>query len=98
MNLIRSLCLAAIICGINWNCNCAQSEEWKQLFNAKDLGGWDKFLGPKSGGYHDPKTSKERALGLNNDPQGVFTVVQKDGAGAIRVSGEVFGAITTKEA
>ena len=39
----------------------------------------------------------EPPLGLNNDPLGVFTVVEKDGAPAIRVSGEVFGAITTKE-
>ncbi|MCI0748287.1 MAG: DUF1080 domain-containing protein [Verrucomicrobia subdivision 3 bacterium] len=75
----------------------AQGAEWKSLFNGKDLSGWDTWLGPKSGGYHDPKKSKEAAIGLNTDPLGVFTVVEKDGAPAIRVSGQVFGAITTHE-
>jgi hypothetical protein len=70
---------------------------WKSLFNGKDLSGWDTFLGPKSSGYLDPSTTKEPPLGLNNDPLGVFTVVQKDGAPAIRVSGQLFGAITTHE-
>ncbi|HMJ66596.1 MAG TPA: DUF1080 domain-containing protein, partial [Candidatus Binatia bacterium] len=65
------------------------TNEWKQLFNGKDFSGWDKYLAPRMG-------TKE-PLGLNNDPLGVFTVVEKDGAPAIRVSGEVFGAITTKE-
>ena len=71
--------------------------QWKSLFNGKDLSGWDTWLGPKSSGYQDPKKAKEAAIGLNSDPLGVFTIVQKDGAPAIRISGEVFGAITTHE-
>jgi len=70
---------------------------WRQLFNGRDLSTWDTWLGPKSSGYQDPKTAKEPPLGLNNDPLRVFTVVEKDGAPAIRVSGQVFGAITSKE-
>ena len=54
---------------------------WTDLFNGKDLTGWDTYL---AGGY-----------GLNNDPKKVFTVVETDGAPAIRVSGEIYGAITT---
>src|SRR4030095_11699007 len=38
----------------------------------------------------------ETPLGWNNDPKGVFTIVETDGAPAIRVSGEIYGAITTK--
>ena len=45
---------------------------WTQLFNGKDFSNWDKYLGPKFGG--------KEPLGLNNDPLGVFTVVEKDGA------------------
>ena len=67
------------------------------LFNGVDLTGWDKWLGPTNSGYLDPKTTKEPPLGLNHDPLGVFTVVEKDGVPAIRVSGQVFGAITTQE-
>lgn len=70
---------------------------WKPLFNGRNLDGWDTWLGPRSSGYQDPKTAKEPAIGLNRDPLGVFTVVELDGQKVIRVSGEVFGAITTQE-
>jgi len=71
------------------------SAPWESLFNGRNLEGWDTWLGPKSGGYHDPATTKEPSIGLNQDPLGVFTIVSKDGAPAIRVSGQVFGAITS---
>ena len=61
----------------------ADSPGWHQLFNGKDLSGWDKWLGPKSGGYSDKATSKEPALGLNDDPFGVSTLVQKSGEGIL---------------
>jgi hypothetical protein len=54
---------------------------WRDLFNGKDLSGWDTYLA--------------KPYGLNNDPKGVFTVVETDGAPAIRVSGEIYSAITT---
>ncbi|HKQ40209.1 MAG TPA: DUF1080 domain-containing protein [Verrucomicrobiae bacterium] len=57
---------------------------WHDLFSGKDFTGWDTYLA--------------KPYGLNNDPKGVFTVVQTDGAPAIRISGEVYGAITTHEA
>ena len=57
---------------------------WRDLFNGKDLSGWDTYLA--------------KGFGLNNDPKGVFTVVETDGKPAIRVSGEIYGAITTHEA
>ncbi|MEO8429844.1 MAG: DUF1080 domain-containing protein, partial [Verrucomicrobiota bacterium] len=62
---------------------------WKSLFNGKDLSNWDKYIAPPKDG--------EPPLGLNNDPKGVFTVVQVDGAPAIRVSGEMFGGITARD-
>src|SRR5437867_12420098 len=71
-----------------------KTDDWKQLFNGKDLSGWDKYLAAK---YSRGAKVKEPPFGLNNDPLQVFTVVEKDGVPAIRISGEVFGAITTKE-
>lgn len=50
----------------------------RELFNGKNLDGWYKFV---------------RNRGVNNDPDGVFTVVD----GAIRVSGQDFGCVTTDE-
>src|SRR5205085_3188444 len=65
----------------------AQQTNWVQLFNGRDWQGLDRYLAPPSG-------SKE-PLGLNNDPRGVFTITNVDGRGAIHVSGEIYGAITT---
>lgn len=62
---------------------------WTQLFNGKDLTGWDTWLGR-------PFKEKE-AVGLNKDPNKVYTVVEADGKPAIRISGEVFGALTSKD-
>jgi hypothetical protein len=70
--------------------------EWQQLFDRKDLAGWDTWLGPERSGYVEPG-AKDPPLGLNKDPHGVFTVVEKDGAPAIRVSGQIFGAITSRD-
>ena len=51
------------------------------LFNGRDLAGWETYLAAP--------------YGLNNDPQQVFSIVEADGAPAIRISGEIFGALTT---
>lgn len=60
------------------------------LFNGKDLAGWDTWLGKPFKG--------DKVVGLNVDPDKVYTVVEVDGKPAIRISGQVFGALTTKEA
>src|SRR6185295_750048 len=51
----------------------AEPKPWTRLFNDKDLSGWDTYLGPA----YDP-VAKEFAgapLGLNNDPEHVFSTV-----------------------
>ena len=55
---------------------------WKALFNGKDLEGWDVYVGPGKG---------HPARGLNNDPDGVFTVGEIDGAPAMHVTGQTIG-------
>jgi hypothetical protein len=62
---------------------------WVQLFNSKDLSGWDTWLGR-------PFKGKE-VVGLNRDPAGVYKVVEADGRPAIRISGEIFGALTSQK-
>src|SRR4029077_20326022 len=39
----------------------------------------------------------DKAVGLNNDPDKVYTVVEADGKPAIRISGQTFGALTSKD-
>jgi hypothetical protein len=54
----------------------------RQLFNGRDLEGWDSWLG-----YKDPRQTytgaAEPPIGLNHDTAGVFTVVSEDGRPAI---------------
>ncbi len=56
---------------------------------ASPLRAWDTWLGRPDKGAEP--------LGLNNDPRRVFTEVQVDGAPAIRISGEIWGALTSRE-
>lgn len=65
-------------------------EQETALFNGRDLSGWDSWLGR-------PYRGKE-VVGLNIDPKQVYSVVTVDGAPAIRISGEIWGALTSKEA
>jgi hypothetical protein len=66
-----------------------EKDGWISLFNGKDLSGWDTWLGK-------PNNGKE-VVGLNKDPNNVYTVVQVDGQPAIRISGEIFGALTSQK-
>jgi hypothetical protein len=70
--------------------------EWRPLFNGRDLSNWDTWLGPRPEASGD-SSKGSLPIGLNTDPLGVFSVVSIDGAPAIRISGQVFGALTTRE-
>ncbi len=77
--------------------------EWRQLFNGRDLSGWETYLAKPDktvtfrGESRDAKGEHRSALGHANDPTGVFTVVQLDGRNVVRISGEIFGTLTTLE-
>jgi hypothetical protein len=62
-----------------------QDAEWVPMFNGRDLTGWDTFLS------YQPDSGSKEILGVNKDPHGVITVVD----GAIRISGEIWGALTS---
>ncbi len=80
----------------------AAESGWVSLFNGKDLSGWDTWLGrphPSVEGLDlkkDDKGQYTEPVGLNKDAKKVYTVVAGDGGPAIRISGEIFGALTTK--
>jgi hypothetical protein len=75
------------------SCANNSSEKWIDLFNGTDLTGWDTYLGPS----YDTILKKRNTepIGLNNDPNKVFTVVSMNGENLIRISGENFGGIST---
>ncbi len=75
--------------------------DWRPLWNGKDLDGWSVWLGKPhastavEGLPKDAKGNYTAPLGAR-DPLGVFTVVNVDGAPAIRISGQVFGELRSK--
>lgn len=80
-----------------------EAADWRPLFNGKSLEGWETYLAvprAKIPGL-DLKTNAKGAyvepLGVGNDPTGVYSIVEEDGAPAIRISGEIFGALTSLE-
>src|SRR5438876_2977324 len=78
-------------------------EEWKPLFDGKDLSGWETWLGKPNkaldvpGVARNEKGEYSEPVGRNKDPKGVFTVLEADGKPAVRISGGIYGAMTTKE-
>ena len=76
---------------------------WTPLFNGKDLAGWDTWLGKPHKLTDLPGLARNREgeylqpVGLNTDPRQVFSVVSLDGAPAIRISGEVYGGLITRQ-
>lgn len=70
-------------------------DDWKYLFNGKDLTGWDTWIGPPLD--DEGKMLSKTPVGLNNDPRHVFTIVKDAGENVIRVSGENWGGISTKQ-
>jgi hypothetical protein len=74
-----------------------------QLFNGKDLAGWDTWLGRPHKPTDVPGLSKNeqgdyvQPIGLNRDPRSVFSVVEVDGGPAIRISGETYGGLITRD-
>jgi hypothetical protein len=89
LSLIPLLCASAIVFA-----SFSSKEHWKSLFNGKDLSGWDIYIGPDLDDNGKPITNIP--VGLNNDPRQVFTVVSDNGENVIRVSGQNWGAIITK--
>ena len=75
----------------------AVQSAWAPLFNGRDLSGWDTWLGKphrQSGTAPSPDTEP---VGFNKDPQKVFSVVDVDGAAAVRISGETYGGLITRD-
>lgn len=64
-----------------------------QLFNGKDLSGWDTYIGRLYDSVSNRFTSDIPGLGKN--PDNVFSVVMADNKPAIRISGQHFGGIST---
>jgi hypothetical protein len=92
--LIRPVLSVTILCLL---ASCSKPTNTNlELFNGRDLSGWDTYIGPPYN-LATGKFDSIGAPGLNNDPDKVFSVVQEDGEGALRISGQHFGGISTTD-
>lgn len=79
------------------------AEGWRPLFNGRDLSGWETWLGRPHQSIELPDLARgadgkyTEPVGLNQDPFAIFTVVTVDGAPALRLSGQIFGTISSLE-
>jgi hypothetical protein len=89
------LILPLLLCAVAFGFTTTEKTNWKQLFNGKDLKGWDIYIGPDLDDAGKPITGIP--VGLNNDPKHVFTIVKENGENVIRISGENWGAISTQK-
>ncbi len=80
----------------------ANYDEWRPLLH-KDLSGWEVFTGVPHTTVDidwDGKSDdgiKGKPLGLGRNERGIFTVIMEDGKPVLRVSGEIYAALTTRE-
>jgi hypothetical protein len=75
-----------------------KNPDWTYLFDGKHLEQWDTYLGPRFG----PEVSWENIesqppIGHNTDTFGVFSIADLGGEPVLRISGEVWGGIFTKQ-
>ncbi len=98
---IVSVCGFLVGCGLDK----PQTEagiNWITLLD-KDLSKWNIFLGVPHTSVDLPGYPKGgdgingTPIGLNKDPLNVFTVEELDGTPVLRISGEIYGGLSTKE-
>ena len=80
----------------------ATAGEWKDLLDPK-LSQWDTYLSFRHADDYsgkevvDASGKKVEPIGYGKDPDRVFSVITLEGAPALRVSGEVYGCVFTKQ-
>lgn len=81
------------------------SKKWTNLFEEDLHKNWDVFIGAPHATVRDldnvdPNSDGKNAtpLGLNNDPKNVFTYKEENGENLLHISGEIYGALTSKQA
>lgn len=69
--------------------SCQTEKSWHKLFNGENLDNWDKHLGTPLTGFD--------SLAAVATPEKVFSVVEVNGEKLIRISGEINGALATRD-
>jgi hypothetical protein len=86
---LTTLAAGASVLALERHAAAGPKPKWRELWNKRSLAGWETFLRPAA--------KDAPPIGLGADPHGVFSIVKHDGRPAIRISGQDWGAMTTKE-
>ncbi|WP_445730989.1 3-keto-disaccharide hydrolase [Mariniflexile sp.] len=80
------------------------SKSWTSLFEGDPQTNWEVFIGAPHATVKglenvDPNSNgtNSKPLGLNNDPKKVFNFETMDGEQVLHISGEIYGALTSKQ-
>ena len=79
-----------------------QKDDWTNLLD-ENLSQWDNYLSYRhKEGYNGDQPKDEQGnlippIGPNNDQYGVFTILKENNEHILRVSGEIYGCVSTKK-
>jgi len=98
--MLVSFCFFARINGV-----APAASGWTDLLDAK-LTHWELWMGVPhesvpglpAGTPTSPDGHGGTPLGLHNDPKQVFTVIEEDGQPVLKITGEIFGGLTSLQA
>jgi len=82
--------------------SCEQKENWKNLLD-EGMSQWNNYLSFKHEiGYNGDQPKDEEGnlispIGLNKNEYEVFTIIEEDNQPVLKISGEIYGCVFTKE-
>lgn len=82
----------------------ASADDWRPLLG-DDLSGWEVFVGvphqtveiPGRPAFTSEDGRSGEPLGLGDDPLGIFRVVEENGEPVLKISGQIYAGLSTKE-
>ena len=100
---IKKIHMVALYLGVAFFLSSCQEETaWTFLLD-KDMSQWEMYLGYKlTTDYNGEKPTDEdgvaiEPIGYNNNVNNVFTVIEEDGEPVLKISGEIYGCVYTKQ-
>lgn len=105
MKRLKAISLFIIlIFSVQLGCSDKETAHWTALYDGKGMDAWNTYLTAHWTYFEshnviigDDVIDKSLHLGWDSDPYGVFTEVEEGGEKMIRISGEVYGALVSKE-
>jgi hypothetical protein len=102
-SILGVLSVGCLSLGLIGGCKTVDAQsEWTNLFD-KDMSNFETWIGTPyktveglpEGTFQTDNVKKGTAMGLNNDVKNVFSMIEEDGKPVLRISGEIYGGLTT---